>query len=75
MCPLEMPGKHPGDLSGRFTELKEMRILVRTNHLYKRSRCLELESAWMARVLAPKTVTKEQVLGTPPSLGSVFRES
>jgi DNA-binding Lrp family transcriptional regulator len=58
----QMLDKHPSDLSGRFTELKEMGILVRTHQLYDGSRCLELAEDWLARTLEVKVVTKEQVL-------------
>ena len=62
----EILGKHPSDLSGRFTELKEMGILTPTEFMYKGSRCLELISPWSERTkeeLSKKVVTKEQVLG------------
>jgi hypothetical protein len=58
----EMLGKHPSDLSGRFTELKEMGLLVPTQNSYKGSRCLELAEVWLQRQLGPKVVTPEQVL-------------
>jgi hypothetical protein len=57
----EILGKHPSDISGRFTELKEMGVLVRTHELYKGSRCLELAEDWLQRAINP--VTQEMVLG------------
>jgi len=67
-CPLapkrvcEILGKHPSDLSGRFTELKELGLLVRTNLTDRGSRCLELADVWLQRQLGPKVVKPEQVL-------------
>ena len=44
-------GKHPSDISGRFTELKQAGALVPTAETYKGSRRLELTERWVERVL------------------------
>jgi hypothetical protein len=64
-------GKHPSDLSGRFTELKEMGILHPVDETFAGSRRLELvsriKSGPLARiaevaVLSDDDLTPEQVL-------------
>jgi len=53
-------GKHPSDLSGRFTELKEMGILHPIDDRFKGSRRLELVSR-----MKPSPLAELVELGTP----------
>ena len=48
----KLMGKHPSDLSGRFTELKEMGILQPTNDTFAGSRRLALVSRMKPSPLA-----------------------